>query len=82
MLRACVIDFKESWDEKLNLVEFAYNNSFQKSIGMAPYEALYGRSCRTPVYWNEVGERKLIGPELIQISTEAIEIIRKRLKMA
>jgi len=81
MLRACVIDFKGNWDERLHLVEFAYN-SFQKSIGMAPYEALYERRCRTPVCWNEVGERKLTRPELVQVTTEAVEIIRKRLKTA
>ncbi|WRX23581.1 Integrase [Theobroma cacao] len=59
MLRACVIDFTRSWDRHLPLVEFTYNNSFQSSIGMAPYEALYGRKCRTPLYWDEVGDRKL-----------------------
>ena len=60
MLRACVLDFKGNWDQYLALIEFAYNNSFQKSKGMAPYEALYGRKCQTPLYWNEVGERKVI----------------------
>ncbi|KAL8146288.1 hypothetical protein AgCh_004148 [Apium graveolens] len=57
MLRVCAIDFKGSWDEHLPLVEFAYNNSYHASIGMPPYEALYGRKCRSPVYWDEVGER-------------------------
>ncbi|WRX17141.1 Reverse transcriptase domain - like 10 [Theobroma cacao] len=61
MLRACVIDFIGSWDKHLPLVEFAYNNSFQSSIGMAPYEALYGRKCRTPLCWDEVA------PELDRI---------------
>ncbi|XP_017980992.1 PREDICTED: uncharacterized protein LOC18592791 [Theobroma cacao] len=55
MLRACVIDFTRSWDKHLPLVEFAYNNSFQSSIGMAPYEALYGRKCRTLLCLDEVG---------------------------
>ena len=56
MLRTCVMEFKGSWDDYLALIEFSYNNSYQSSIGMAPYEALYGRKCRTPVCWNEVGE--------------------------
>ena len=66
----------------LPLVEFAYNNSFQASIGMAPYEALYGRKCRTTIYWNEVGERKLNSEELIRVSTKKIQIVRERLKIA
>ena len=65
MLRACVIDFQGTWDKFLPLVEFSYNNSFQATIGMAPYEALYGRRCRLPVHWDEVGERKLLGPEIV-----------------
>ncbi|EOX99665.1 Uncharacterized protein TCM_008409 [Theobroma cacao] len=56
MLRACVIDFTGSWDRHLPLVEFAYNNSFQSSIGMAPYEALYEIKCRTPLCWDEVAQ--------------------------
>ena len=62
MLRACVMEFKGSWDTHLALMEFAYNNSYQASIEMAPFEALYGRKCRTPVCWDEVGERRLVGP--------------------
>ena len=53
MLRACVIEFKGSWNTHLSLMEFAYNNSYQSSIGMAPFEALYGWKCRTPVCWDE-----------------------------
>ena len=71
MLRACVLDFKGFWVKYLPLVKFAYNNSCQASIGMAPYEALYERKCRTPIY-NEVGERKLSSEELIRVSTEKI----------
>ena len=55
MLRACVLDFRGNWDEYLPLAEFAYNNSFQASIGMAPYEALYGRPSKSPVCWTEAG---------------------------
>ena len=66
MVRACMIDFKSSWEAHLPLVKFAYNNNFQATIGMAPYEALYGRKCRSPVHWDEVGERKLVRPEILQ----------------
>ena len=65
MLRACVMNFKGNWVEHLPLIEFAYNNSFQNSIGMAPYEALYGRPCRSPMCWMESSEASLIGPELV-----------------
>ena len=64
------------------MIEFAYNNNYQSSIGMAPYEALYGRKCRTPVCWDEVGERRLIGLEIVQDTTEKVNIIREQLKIA
>ena len=82
MLRACVMDFQTSWDRYLPLIEFSYYNSYHSSTGMAPYEALYGRKCRSPIHWDEVGERKLLGPELIQQTTEAIDKIRQRMKTA
>ncbi|RVW97780.1 Transposon Ty3-I Gag-Pol polyprotein [Vitis vinifera] len=69
-----------NWDDHLPLVEFAYNNSFQASIGMAPFEALYGRKCRSPICWNDVGERKLLGPELVQLIVEKVALIKERLK--
>ena len=65
MLRACVLAFKGSWEKYLSLVEFAYNNSYHSNIEMAPYKALYGRKCRSPLCWEEVGERQLLGPEII-----------------
>ena len=65
MLRSCVIDYEGSWDRHMHLVEFVYNNSFQSSIGMAPYEALYGRKCRTSLCWIELSKKKIIGPDLI-----------------
>ena len=77
-----MLDFKGYWVKYLPLVEFVYNNSFQASIGMAPYEALYGRKCRTPICWNEVGERKLSSEELIKVSTEKIQVVKERLKVA
>ena len=82
MLRACVIEFKGNWDTHLSLMEFSYNNSYQSSIGMAPFEALYGPKCRTPVCWDEVGEMRLIGPELVHITLDKIQIVRDKLKIA
>ncbi|GJV81784.1 putative reverse transcriptase domain-containing protein [Tanacetum coccineum] len=72
MLRAYVIDFCGSWDRHLPLVEFSYNNSYQASIKPAPFEALYGRKCRSPVCWSEVGDSQLTRPELIRETTEKI----------
>ncbi|GKA66466.1 putative reverse transcriptase domain-containing protein [Tanacetum coccineum] len=80
MLRACVMDFGGSWDAHLPLIEFSYNNSYHTSVKCAPFEALYGRKCRSPVIWTEVGESQLIGPELVQETTENIFQIKKRLK--
>ena len=82
MLRGCVLDFSGTWERHLPLVEFAYNNSFQSSIGMAPFEALYGRPCRSPVCWAEVGDAPLLGPELVRETTEKVELIRRRLVTA
>ena len=82
MLRACVMDHKGSWEEHLPLVEFAYNYSYQASIQMAPYEALYGRLCRSPICWTKVGESSIIGPDLIRDSSEKVSLIRKHLLTA
>ncbi|KAL5767474.1 hypothetical protein ACOSQ2_014257 [Xanthoceras sorbifolium] len=82
MLRSCVIEFEGSWADHLPLIEFAYNNSYQSSIAMAPYEALYGRKCRTPVCWTEFGEDRLVGPDLIRQTEEKVKIIKDRLKIA
>ena len=82
MLRACVLDHKGSWEEHLPLVEFAYNNSYQASIQMTPYEALYGRPCRSPLCWTEVGESSITGPDLIRDTSEKVSLIRQRLLMA
>ena len=77
-----MIDYKGSWDQHIPLVEFVYNKSFQSRIGMAPYEALYGRKCRTPLCWTELSEKKVIGPDLIQETEEKVKMIRERLKVA
>ena len=92
MLRACVIDFGNAWDTHLPLIEFSYNNSYHTSIKAAPFEALYGRKCRSPVCWAEVGDTQLAqsqtndsnltGPEIIRETTEKIIQIRERMRTA
>ena len=82
MLRACILDHKGNWEEHLALVEFVYNNSYQASIQMAPYKALYGRPCRSPLCWTKVGESSIIGPDLIRDTSEKVSLIRQRLLMA
>ncbi|GKF80033.1 putative reverse transcriptase domain-containing protein, partial [Tanacetum coccineum] len=82
MLRTCVIDFRKGWERHLPLVEFSYNNSYYVSIKAAPFEALYGRKCRSPVCWAEVGDVQLKGPEIIHETTKKIVQIRQRLQAA
>ncbi|GKD96991.1 putative reverse transcriptase domain-containing protein [Tanacetum coccineum] len=82
MLRACAIDFGGNWDTHLSLVEFSYNNSYHSSVKCAPFEALYGRRCRTPIAWAKVGESKLIGLEIVQETTDKIVQIKEILKAA
>ncbi|KAG8475394.1 hypothetical protein CXB51_031885 [Gossypium anomalum] len=82
MLRSCVFEFRGSWEDYLPLAEFAYNSSYQASIQMAPYEALYGRRCRSPTCWAELGERQVLGPELVTGTEDKIKVIRNRLMEA
>ncbi|GJS21942.1 putative reverse transcriptase domain-containing protein [Tanacetum coccineum] len=82
MLRACAIDFGKGWVNHLPLVEFSYNNSYHASIKAAPFEALYGRKCRSPICWAEVGEVQLTGPEIVQETTEKIVQIKQRMQAA
>ncbi|GKD79861.1 putative nucleotidyltransferase, ribonuclease H [Tanacetum coccineum] len=82
MLRACALEWTGSWDEYLCLVEFAYNNSWHASIKAAPFELLYGRKCRAPICWDEVGERLIEGPELIEITNEKVAVAKEKLKEA
>ncbi|GKA63396.1 putative reverse transcriptase domain-containing protein [Tanacetum coccineum] len=82
MLRACVIDFGNGWKGHLPLIEFSYNNSYHASIKAAPFEALYGRKCRSPVCWAEVGDARLTGPELVHETTEKIVQIKQRMQAA
>ncbi|KAD3640045.1 hypothetical protein E3N88_29268 [Mikania micrantha] len=72
--------FGGSWDKHLPLIEFSYNNSYHSSIGCAPFEALYGRKCRSPICWTEVGDNRITGPELIQEITDKIARIQQRLQ--
>ncbi|GJY59201.1 putative reverse transcriptase domain-containing protein [Tanacetum coccineum] len=82
MLRACVIDFRNGWDRHLLLIEFSYSNSYHTSIKAEPFEALYGRKCRSLVCWAEVGDVQLTGPEIIHETTEKIVQIKNRIQAA
>jgi hypothetical protein len=82
MLRACALKHGGSWDKSLPYAEFSYNNSYQASLKMSPFEALYSRKCRTPLYWDQTGERKLFGPEIIQEAEEQVQQIRENLRTA
>jgi len=82
MLRACVLDFGGNWEKCLPLVEFAYNNSYQSTIGMSSFETLYGRKCRSPICWEEMGDLRLFGTDIVQEMTEKIQIIRNKMKAA
>ena len=79
MLQACVLDLKGSWEEHLPLVKFTNNNSYQTSIQMAPYEALYRRSCRSPICWTEARKRPSTGPDLVKDTSKKVDLIGKRL---
>jgi hypothetical protein len=81
-LRACALQHGGSWDKSLPYAEFSYNNSYQASLKMSPFEALYGKKCRTPLYWDQTGERQFFGPELIQEAGEQVRIIRENLRVA
>ncbi|GKB93300.1 putative reverse transcriptase domain-containing protein, partial [Tanacetum coccineum] len=82
MLRACVIDFRNGWVRHLPLVEFSYNNSYHASIKAAPFEALYGRKCRSPICWAKVRQVQLTGPEMVQETTEKVIQIKQRMQAA
>jgi hypothetical protein len=82
MLRACALQYGRSWDKCLSYVEFSYNNSFQESLKMAPFEMLYGRRCRTPLFWSEAGERKVFGPDILQEAEKQVRMVRENLRVA
>ena len=82
MLRACALEFAGSWEKHLSLVEFSYNNSHHASIGMSPYEALYGRKCRSPLCWSDISEQVVLGPGMIQEMTDQVRIIQSKMRAA
>jgi hypothetical protein len=82
MLRVCALKDKKSWDKCLPYAEFSYNNSYQKSLKMSPFEILYGRKCRTPLFWNEPGENQVFGPEILREAERQVQVIRENLQLA
>jgi hypothetical protein len=82
MLRACVLHYRKNWDKCLSLAEFSYNNSYQSSLKMAPFEALYGRRCRTPLNWSQAGEREIFGPDLVLEAEDKVRVIKRNLEAA
>jgi hypothetical protein len=81
MLRVCMLKYGKSWDKSLPYAKFSYNNSYQASIEMAPYEALYGRQCRTPLFWSQTGESQIFGPEVLKDAEKQVQMIRENLKI-
>ncbi|XP_021775162.1 uncharacterized protein LOC110739015 [Chenopodium quinoa] len=82
MLRVCALDFQGTWEDQLDLIEFSYNNSYHANIGMAPFEALYGRKCRSPVCWNDYSEHLVIGTGYIEEMVNKVKFIRSRIQAA
>jgi hypothetical protein len=82
MLRACALMYEKSWDKSLPYAKFSYNNSYQVSIKMAPFEALYGRQYRTPLFWTQTGESQIFRPKVLKDAEKQVQIIRENLKVA
>jgi hypothetical protein len=82
MWRACALKDSKSWDKCLPYAEFSYNNSYQKSLKMLPFEILYGRKCRTPLFWNEPGENQVFGPKILEEVERQVEVVRENLQLA
>jgi transposase InsO family protein len=82
MLRACALQYETSWDKSLPYVEFSYNNSYQQSLKMAPFEALYGHKCRTPLFWNQTGETQVFGTDVLRNAERQVHVIRDNLRVA
>jgi hypothetical protein len=81
MLRACALQYGTSWDKSLPYAEFSYNNSYQESLKMAPFEMLYGRRCRTILFWSETGEQKVIGPDILQEAEKQVCMVRENMRV-
>jgi transposase InsO family protein len=79
MLRACALQYRRSWDKSLSYAEFSYNNSYQESLKMSPFEMLYGCRCQTPLFWSEDGERKVFGPDILQEVEKQVHMVRENL---
>ena len=82
MLRACALQYGTRWDKSLPYAEFSYNNSYQQSLKMAPFEALYGRKCRTPLFWNQTGETQVFGTDVLRNAERQVRVIRENLRVA
>jgi hypothetical protein len=82
MLRACALKDSKSWDKCFPCVEFSYNNSYQKSLKMPSFDVLYGRKCRTPLFWNEPGENQVFGPKILEEVERQVEVVRENLQLA
>jgi hypothetical protein len=82
MLRACALQYGRSWDKSLPYAEFSYNNSYQESLKMAPFEMLYGRRCQTPLFWNETAEQKVFGPDILEEAEKQVRMVKENLRAA
>jgi hypothetical protein len=82
MLRACALQDQSGWDKRLPYVEFSYNNSYQASLKMSPFQTLYGRSCRTPLQWDQPREKQVFGPDILLEAEENIKMVQENLKIA
>jgi hypothetical protein len=79
MLKACALQYGRSWDKSLSYAKFSYNNSYQESLRMAPFEMLYDHRCRTPLFWSEIGEREVFGPNILQEAEKQVRMARENL---
>jgi hypothetical protein len=82
MLRACALQYGRSWDKSLPYAEFSYNNSYQERLKTAPFEMLYGRRCQTPLFWNEAGDQKVFGPDILEEAEKQVRRVKKNLRVA
>ena len=80
MLGACALDYKSSWDDNIPYAEFSYNNSYQASIEMSPFETLHGKKCTIPLLWSGVGERSLFGRDIIKEVEEKVRLIKRQIE--
>jgi hypothetical protein len=82
MLRACTLKYGKSWDKSLPYAKFSYNNSYQASIKMVPFQALYGRQCRTPLFWSQMGESQVFGLKVLKDAEGQVRMTKENLKVA